>query len=436
MRHLAPVTLLLLLAVGCSPPPDPVEMGSLCYSGSNPQGCATDVTLERGTVLGRNALDYRIQNKSDVTVRARIVAGPSEIFEDTADAGVISDMSVNPTNPATVDPQLADSAVLRLATLAAGEEFTDRLLPSELGRDASIRVQLGCTPATTCELAMEYVLVVEPLECTAKEDCPSGWECDTDKGLCAECIAGEQEDNCTEDQTCQLGRCTPPQQASCQVAPGTDTTPEPSAWLLVLLLGLLIARRRGWRGGMCRNAPLFFASSVAVFMLCGQDQVYAAEPRAELSLGAGPRFFTGEIGAQTSRGLGISVGQELRVKYIGAGIDLSAATFVAKPVEESAPPYLRSFLTHSVMLGPHVYIPLWRDVELTLDVSYERLGLAANSLVGLTGLELGRHGGAASGRVRYTFAPIIAQFEVGYHLYPGFPGDMVSVTLMLGVTDF
>ena len=32
--------------------------------------------------------------------------------------------------------------------------------------------------------------------------------------------------------------------------------------------------------------------------------------------------------------------------------------------------------------------------------------------------------------------PIIAQFEVGYHLYPGFPGDMVSVTLMLGVTDF
>ncbi|MEC9396913.1 MAG: hypothetical protein VX475_04830, partial [Myxococcota bacterium] len=111
-------------------------------------------------------------------------------------------------------------------------------------------------------------------------------------------------------------------------------------------------------------------------------------------------------------------------------------TFVAKPVEESAPPYLRSFLTHSVMLGPHVYIPLWRDVELTLDVSYERLGLAANSLVGLTGLELGRHGGAASGRVRYTFAPIIAQLEVGYHLYPGFPGDMVSVTLMLGVTDF
>ena len=437
MRHLAFATALLLLAVGCSPPPDPVEMGTLCYSASNPAGCSTEVTLERGTVLGRNALDYRIRNTSDVTVRARVLAGPSELFEDIADAGIVSDMSINPTNPSTVDPRTLNGAVLRLPTLEAGEEFTDRLLPSELGRDASIRVQLGCTPTTSCELDMEYVLVVEPVECTAKEDCPSGWECDTDKGLCAECIAGEQEDNCTDDQTCQLGRCTPPQQTSCQSAPG-DAPAAPSLMLLVMLIGIVFSRASAGRGDERPRAPRLLAVmlTVAVVLLGGQSQALAAEPRAELSIGAGPRFFTGEVGAQTSRGLGISVGQELRVKYFGAGIDLSAATFVARPVEESAPPYLRSFLTHSVMIGPHAYIPLWRDVELTLDVSYERLGLAANSLVGLTGLELGRHGGAASGRVRYTFAPIIAQLEVGYHLYPGFPGDMVSVTLMFGVTDF
>lgn len=423
----------------CSAPPDPISLGQLCAPARS--GCPARTVLARQTSAGRNAVDYRVTNLSEEPAEMFLQAGPEALFIEAQrlDLG-IADLGPGGVTAPQIDEEFFDLYTARERVIAPGETLHDRLLPDELGREARVVLDISCVPTSSCELEMDYVLVIEPLECAAPEDCAGGWECDVDRGQCAECIAGR--DQCAEDQRCELGRCVPPQQSQCQSAsPGAGPAPAPSPWLWGLLVGLLggaMARRAGarWRGGVGRGA---WGGALALGLCAPSPPAHAAPPRAGLHVGMSGQGFTGQLSEYTQLGVGISAGQELRWRYAGAGITLSTASFLTSPESEEgtiALPFNRRLLTYSVQVGPRGYVPVWRDeLELWGQLNYERFGLASNTLVEVTGLVISSHGAAAGAGVRYTWAPVSVELRGAYHWIPALPGDMVTVTLALGVTS-
>lgn len=434
----------LCCLTACSPPPDPVTSGQLCApADTSPQtSCASATTLTRGTASGRNAIDYRLINPTDEIIRVIIQAGPAAIFEDTTSFEMGTTDSDAPITMAPPLETVSEFYTRREQVLAPDSSVTGSLLPSELGREGRLRLDVTCVPVDACEVVLEYVLIVDPVECTGREDCPGGWECDGDRGQCVECFVERQEEMCEDEQTCELGRCVPPQPSSCAVVAPRLGAPPPDGpltliWLMLIAacIGARATRRRGRAG---RLPILACASIIGASVWIGDGaQAQAAGPRAELTVGASGRLFTGQLGARTRRGVGLRAGQALRWRWFGAAISLSAATFLTLPDEQgSAPPFLRSLFTYSVEIGPRGYIPIWRELEVGLGANYERLGLAANSLIDITGEELGYHGASATAHVRYRWSLLVADIGGAYHWYPTLDGDQVSVTLSVGITGF
>ena len=402
-----------ILALGvsaCSVPSDPVELGSLCFP--NETSCARSEQLTRGTTLGRNVVDYEVTNTGSVTTRAFVTVSPPSFSSEDADA------SFDPTSPNT--PALAT----REFDLEAGSARADRFVGSELGRDPELVLDVFCD-TTDCSVTLDYVVIVEPIECVVAQDCSNGWLCDDERGQCVECLSG-RDDQCAEGQTCELGRCTPPQGSSCASAPG-DAPVHPAS-LLVLALAALAWRRR------TRSSAL--AASALVGGLLAPDLAHAQqtdEMRAEFSMGGGLVGFTGQMGEQTDPGASFHVRQELRWRHVGVAFTLNTAFFVTRPEQL---PLGRDLATYSVRLGPRGYLPLTPWLELHAGAEYERLGLASNSLAGLTGTRISYDALALSAGVGISESSFFARLGPSYHLVFDLPGDLVSVDLTVGIAGF
>lgn len=238
-----PYALLLLCSVGvflsgCTPPSDPVLLGQLCTQVQ--QDCSDRVVLERGVSQGRNAIDFELVNTSNTPQQVLVRVGPAAVFDEVFAQDQTPDEITDEEEAAL---QESEFYLMRMLTIPAGDRILDRLTSDKLGRESRLWFSVECVDVEDCDIVMNYVLLVDPLECANREDCLSGWECDAERGRCLECVTGENM--CATEQTCELGRCTPPEQSTCQSTPGSSPYLPP--WWLVCA-GLTWGWRRRWRG--------------------------------------------------------------------------------------------------------------------------------------------------------------------------------------------
>lgn len=427
---------LMSLLLSCSPPADPLAYGKLCLparvEADGQVSCPSQVSFQRPNPFGRNAIDFSVTNRRDVAVEAFVLAGPAELFISSG----VQDMGADSGDMLTSEDNNLDIfqflGLRSYQPLKANEVIRDRFVPSELGRSREVSLALDCgglTPDLPCDIELDYVFVVEPNECAANEDCDGLWICDTSRGECVEC---QETSQCSEGQTCELGRCTPERVTStCATTPGQ---PPLGSIALVLFVGIaLITLRRP------RHRPAHRTAMIALLLLCSplcgatpSEKAISAKsaqlPVARFDLSVGPRFFTGQLGELTDVGLGFGVRQGLRGRYLGADLTLTAAYFATR---QPAPPSSRSLITYSAQIGPRGYLPLG-PIELFAGGSYERLGLAANSLVRFTGESLSYNALDATVGVHMRVSSLEFELEGQYHWLFGLPGQMISVGLTVG----
>ncbi|MEM1348055.1 MAG: hypothetical protein AAGI01_05805 [Myxococcota bacterium] len=424
------------MAFACEPPSDPVLSGRLCAPGRPAERCDSSVVVLRNTTDGRNALDFRLINQGASEATLRVLSGvaatqstPTDL--DMDDAG---DDGTDPTAP-SVSPCTPACEELEV-TLAPGASTLNRFTPMQLGRRQELFLGVVCVSGS-CDATLEYVLVVEPLECNENSDCSSGWLCDIEAGQCLECIGDDDEGQCAEGQSCQLGRCLPPQ-STCSSAPG-PTTPEAPVLLLGIAGVACIIRRRRLRSLSAGFAVMLGTSLVATAQepSSSPNPTPSAAPAplsTHFTAGVSTAFFLGEAGALTGAGYGLNVSEELQWRNLGAGASFTAGFFVTDVGEQAVLPLSRTLQTYSFQLGPRIFFPVSRPIELYARLDYERLGLASNSLFELTGPQVGYnavHG--AFGALLTSFAPVEVRLHGAYHYIFGFPGSMISVVLSVGL---
>ena len=387
-----------LAAAGCVAPVDPTGgIERLCV----PEGpeCGDTASLEPDR-LGRNLLDMALTNTGPVAATVRLSIWPvgdavTTLPEgDTAGADDAGQGGAGAGGAALVE---------RRFELAAGETAVDRIVPEELGSLIPITVVLDCEPRPSCQTLMEYVWLVQPAECTTDGDCPGGWVCQrggtNELRRCVECYMNDEEivGACAETQTCdaQLSRCVGPVEEGCAVAAAPSRPAPRLPWLALALVAMaagvhLVARRR----------MLAVWAAAASIALVAPAEASAQGLQTGFSVGVGPRFFTGQVGALTETGLGVSLAQELRWGWLGLVAEVEAGYFLTT---QRPPPLSNELQTYGFSIGPRLYLPLGWRLELALGPDYERLGLASNSLVRVTGPRSGFHGlgGAAGARLRW-----------------------------------
>lgn len=397
--RLAILFLFVLLATCVPSPSDPLDYGTLCVPAD--AECPDFVVLER-EVTGRNQVDWVVTNTGDSAAVVEVLA----LVSGTQETGLTE-----------IDP---DQLVARRETppLAPGESRDDRFTPQDLGVREGFVFAVRCP---LCTVQVDWVFSTVPRDCFEDEDCPAGWLCDDTAGRCVECLVNA---DCNEDQTCNLetGRCDPPETtAGCATTSGSPD-------LLLVLLALVAFRRR-----RAPAARLVLVARIAltVALLCWTSPATASPPRASLSIGTGARFLSGTLGEQSRRGVGFAIGQELRWRYIGAGIALGTSYFLTA---QQPPPLSRQFQTYSVTLGPRFYLPI-RWFELAAGGDYRRLGITNNSLVRLTGTRTSFDavGGQAGFRLRWSGFEI--RIEGGAHQLLQLPTTMFSADLLVGFTN-
>ncbi len=396
------VFVVLVLAACIPSNSDPVEVGSFCFGAD---GCEGSVTLNREAV-GRSRIDFAVKNVGDSEATVAMYALVPQNDETVIDISDAGDSDAGVTDPGLEDRTVA----VREVIVAAGATETDRFAATELGTRRTIELAAVCTG---CSVEVDFVYETEPLECRDETDCSSGWLCDNSLGRCAECL---DDTDCGEEQQCsESGRCDPPiVEAGCGQAAGPT-----SLLALILVLGFFGIRRRKWFATLA-----FFA----VFAISGS--AFAAAPGAGFSLGAGPRWITGELGPVVERGIGISLGQELRWDYVGMGVQLNWAAFLTT---QEPPPLSRNIQIFDFTAGPRGYLPVG-DFQLVAGADYKRIGLAANSLVRLTGPDNGYHavGGVLGGR--WNGLGVELRADLGVHHIPDLASQLVMFELSVALT--
>jgi hypothetical protein len=241
--------------------------------------------------------------------------------------------------------------------------------------------------------------------------------------------------NCSETQTCDLAShtCTPPDTGGCSTAAAGGSGP--SLPLVALLLGasfLLIHRlraRRRLRAGGHFVAQIFVMPTIAATAFLSPTQARAATPRAGVQLGVGPRLITGKLAPQTRRGIGVSVAQEVRGRYIGGRVALGASYFITT---QTAPPLSHELQLYSVAIGPQFYLPVG-PLELALGADFRHVGIVSNSLVRLTGHEINYAAAGGTLQVRYQVAGFAIMLGGGYHPIFGLDSSLTSLNLAIGL---
>ena len=69
---------LMMGALSCSPPADPISAGRICAP--DRADCPSRSTVTRTTPFGRNAIDFVVTNNSSAPVKVTVLAGPAELF--------------------------------------------------------------------------------------------------------------------------------------------------------------------------------------------------------------------------------------------------------------------------------------------------------------------------------------------------------------------
>lgn len=403
LRLILAATLAIALA-GCIPPTsDAVSVGEFCVGDDS---CEGSVLLERDAV-GRSRIDFAVTNRgsdeSTVFVRALVPEGsPIE-----ADAGT-NNVGGGDAGPTDVSERLI---VERSFTISPGAQAAGRLAATELGTRRNIELALACEG---CRAHLEYVFEAEPLECLVQEDCSSGWFCDPSLGRCAECLS---DVDCNEDQVCtENGRCSPEVvDAACSSSGGGALFPG-----LALIVAFFLARMR----------PRRLALIVAAFVLLSSGTVSAAPPGAGVSLGAGPRWVTGDLSPYVERGIGISLGQELRWDWVGIGVQLNWATFLTT---QEPPPFSRNIQIFDFTAGPRGYWPIG-DFDIVVSADYKRIGLAANSLVRVTGTDTAHNAFGGVAGVRWDGLGVELRLDTGLHHVPALESQIVMLELSVALT--
>jgi hypothetical protein len=407
------IGLLFALVAACSDPyeetgpADLIEVGQLCTPSTD--GCPDTTRLERTSALGANRLDFKVTNEGDEVAEITVAALPpaSAPVSDAGDAG--------DTGPNLPPVEL----VSRSYTLDPGEWIADRFVQEALFTRAAFDIELRCDG---CAARLDYALGSEPLECRADDDCSGGWLCRESVGRCVECL---DDNDCAETQTCSLTtyRCGPDEATGCaQASPGAPLdAPVPLALGALLLCALLLRHRR--------HAPHLLALLAAGGIFATASTARAEPPRAAFNLGVGSRFLTGELGAQTERGIGISVSQELRTTYFGGRVELGASYFLTT---QDAPPLSHELEMYSVAIGPQAYIPAG-PFQLVVGLDYRHVGLVSNSLVRFTGPDVNYGAAGGSVEVRYRLAPLEFMLRGGYHPVFGLDSALFSIDLAVGL---
>ena len=395
-----------------SGPPDEVAIGSLCVPATN--SCPASAVLHRDSDLGANRLDFAVHNRGD-TAEITVEALPTSTTDQGDTAPVDSDDAE--VEPVSQGPLF----ISRSYVLRDGESTTDRFVQEELFTRKSFRLELRCDG---CEARLEYTLASEPLECRSDDDCSGGWLCSQGDGRCVECL---NDGDCAEDQTCASTsrRCTPDSPAGC-AHPGGGPVGSGGIWLLGLVALVWLRRRRTWRPAASAAAAVV----VALAATLGASTAHAETPRASFSLGVGPRLLTGDLGEVTQRGIGVSVAQELRTRYIGGMFELASSYYLTS---QPAPPLSRELQVYSVSVGPKFYLPIG-PIEASLGIDYRHIGLVSNSLIRTTGPQVNHAAVGGTLEVRYRVAPFDLMLRTGFHPILSLEGSVVSIDLAVGLS--
>lgn len=431
LAFLAPALAACSDAFEQSGPSDIVLSGKLCVPAQN--ACPSSDLLQRGSQVGANQLDFRLQNSgaaAEFAVVATIEAsqqhdaGPQDanpLAADLLDAADITQPAPDsPTDPGSREPIIL---VSRTYQLGAGESVSDRFVSRELLTYSTFQLTLDCAG---CQGTLEYTLAADALECRSDDDCSGTWACSRSDGRCVECLKNA---DCSPSQSCDLGTqtCTPPDAAGCTTsAGGRATPPDPAAWLVgfALALGLLALRRRAWRPH-ARILMIFSALLLATWAA----QAHAAPPSAALQLGVGPRILTGKLGDDTQRGIGLSVAQEVRGRFVGGRVSLGTSYYLTT---QDAPPLSRELQLYSVAIGPQFYLPV-EPVEISLGADLRHVGIVTNSLARLTGPSLNFVSAGATLQVRHQFSSFIVMLDAGYHPIFELESALLSLNLSVGL---
>lgn len=400
----------VVLAAACSDPyeetgpADEIEIGELCAP-STPD-CPSSKLLRRTSALGANRLDFQLTNEGASAAEITVAALPP-------DAEPATDVLLQDVGADFPSVDL----VARSYTLAPGEAVADRFVQEALFTRASFRLVVRCDD---CTALLEYALGSEPLECRADDECSGGWICREEVGRCVQCL---DDNDCADTQTCSLTsyRCGPEEASGCSQARGDNPLDSPLPYALGSLLLVGFAARR--------DPKLLIALLAAGCILTAASTAHAEPPRAAFNLGMGSRFLTGDLGAQTERGIGISVSQELRTTYFGGRVELGASYFLTT---QDAPPLSHELEMYSLAIGPQAYIPAGH-FQLVVGLDYRHVGLVSNSLVRFTGPDVNYNAAGGSLEVRYRLAPLELMLRGSYHPVFGLDSSLFSIDFAVGL---
>ena len=394
MNRLFAVAALLALAACVPTPEDPIDFGTLCVPSESE--CSSSTVLERD-VSGRNQIDYVVENMGTNAVVVEVLA-------------LVPSAEYDPASTINEDDIVARR---QHDSIAVSGKDENRFTAQDLGVRDSIRLAARCA---SCDVVVEWVFASVPRECFEEDDCPATWQCDETAGRCVECLAHA---DCNDDQRCDFesGRCDPPDTtAGCSTVSGGSEL----AAVLFFALGLLVLRvRRRWAPAVLLALLLWPASSAA------------SPPRASVAVAAGARILSGELGEVTKRGVGLSVLQELRWRYVGMSLSLGTSYFLTT---QEPPPFSRSFQTYGVSVGPRGYLPIGR-FELVAGADYRRMGTANNSLIRLTGPRTSFDAVGGIAGIRARLSGLEARIETGVQYVVQLEAAMVSADLAIGFTN-
>jgi hypothetical protein len=405
---------ILSIAAGCGTSPDSVTSGSICAPGTS--DCPVQQTITRSQT-GNNLLDVEITNRGPEAIISLDVAPRTEDAARARDVG------------ATATREGLFPVSYQLGT---GESTTDRFGPAELPAREQLQLELGCRTCSGCDspcrVEAEYVYLTEMLECDNDDDCGRGQICRPATGTCVECLNNGE---CEGNQTCheESGRCLPPTSGGCGHAP---TGPAAPPWLvLVVLTGLV----RWYR--QCTTSPAsttglsaFAGLALTSTILVAPADADARNPDSTLSLGAGPRFVTGDLGRDVERGIGAELHEAIRWRHVGVDFWIETNYFLTT---QRPPPLAHELQIFGFGLGPRGYVPVG-PIELTLGIGYQRLGFGPNALVRQTGPSANFHAIGGEIGVGYQFSSFVIRTDAQFQPLLGTNGSLLSFNLAFGMT--
>lgn len=427
--------------IGCSDayeqtgPDDILASGEICAPGSS--DCPSQLTLERGTEVGANQLDFRLENLgegAEITLKATVQTAD---VEDTVDLDAEGKLPTIPLQPRRAEEPDTFTLVERSYQLGAHEVIYDRLVSRELLTVPRFQLSLSCED---CSAALEFTQFSAALECRNDDECGGTWACNRQDGRCVECL---KDSHCGSGQSCDpaSNTCVPPELGGCAT---NSSAPAPlSVWVLGFLASIFLAlkarrsflaRKRRRSAGRARvlersGGALLFSALLFCLAAGFSQTAQAAAPSSALRLGVGPRFLSGKLGENTKRGIGLSVSQHVRGRYIGAQVTVGASYYLTT---QQAPPLTNELQLYTVALGPQFYLPI-EPVEVSLGADVRQVGLITNSLARITGPGLNYAAAGATAQVRYRLAGVSLILDGGFHPIIGLGSSLITLNISVGL---